>query len=128
MANWKLVEDRVLREMAEDGHSSKEISEWLAKELGTSRSRNAVWKRAEKLGVKIRPDQRDKDLMARSMTLYLLQHGMSTRQIARVRKVAPRTVWVMIQHMLKDGLVKRVGVSTSNVKFVPRVRWDNDDN
>ena len=124
VSNWKLIEDRVLKEMAEDGHSAKEISQWLAKELGSSRSKFSVAKRAQRLKVRLKPDRWNKNLTLRTWTLKLLQDGRNAHEIAKVRGVSINAAWKMIQRLHEEGIVRRVGKTSRNVRYVPVLKWD----
>lgn len=110
--HWTAEEKRLLRELLAEGASTREAAEEL------ERSWRAVQCMATLLGIK-RGIGRGPDPIKRGRVLSLLSDGMNMVAIAHVLGRCHSTITRMIQQMEREGLVRRVGTVSRNVRYIP---------
>jgi len=123
---WTASEISLLRELVSDGCPDAEIADELNDRFGTDRTGNGVALARRRTGTTTTIKGSPPDPAIRSQVLTFLQDGRSIKWIAARRKVTPRVVWKMVQALIRDGLVERVGGSTRNVRYRVTLKWTRD--
>lgn len=102
---WTGKDVQELRSLAEEGASQREAAE----EMG--RTWRAVRSASVRYGVKFKPGP-DPNPVTRMNVLRLIGEGHSLSGAARVLGVRHSRVWVVLQRLFEDGLVRKVPVKT----------------
>lgn len=123
---WTPEQVMSMREMVADGLPDCEIAEALNAEYGTRRTGNGVALARRRTDTPTRVKGRPPEPMIRSQVLTFLRDGRSLKWIAERRKVSARVVWKMVRSLIRDGLVERIGGSTSNVRYRVTLKWIRD--
>jgi len=110
---WTAAEEAALRRALADGATCAEAAAELGRTYGAVRSRV--------LGRRLRALPRGgvPDVDARVELLGLFARGLSGCEAARVLGKSQGSVSEMARRMARDGLLRRVGTNTFNVRYVP---------
>lgn len=119
--HWTREEDQILTEDVYDGASDSETSNTL------SRSIRAVRSRRSRLGLGKRQGPQP-DPHKRAVVIQMIKDGMSLNAIAKRLGKCSCTIYHMVQHLVKEGILSRTGKSTTNVKYKVTKGWMMCDN
>ena len=118
----------MLRELAAEGYPDAEIADELNERFGTERKAPAVCVHRRRAGIPTlsRPGN-SPDPVRRSQILTLLADGRTLNWIARRMNVSQQSVNEIVAKLVTQGVVRRTGGQTRNVRYVPTLKWVRDE-
>lgn len=111
---WTPGDDARLRVLVAEGATTAEA----AGELG--RGPEGVRKRRHRLGIPAAPQT---DPARRAELMAILRRGATLTEAARQMGCCNKSVSKMARRLVRDGLLKRLGTHTFNVRYVPTHAW-----